>query len=801
MATELGKAYVQIIPSAKGISDSITDLLAPESEKAGEKAGSLFSGGFKKNLEGIGKSFEKAGNWMTKHITKPALIAGAAIEGLTIGAGFKRLVGIDTAKAQLAGLGHDAETVSSIMDNALASVKGTAFGMAEAATTAATAVAAGIQPGQELERYLSLVADAAAIAGVDMGEMGSVFNRVATSGIVQAQELNMMLDRGIPIIQMLSESMGVGVESVRELASAGEISSQDFYRAVELGMGGAAQKVGELSVSAAWDNTKAALGRLGAAFLGAGDDAEGVFDAIKPLLGELTDWLDGLAPMAEEAGKRLRERFDRLIDKIKSLIDWWKKLSPGMQEFIKTAGAVVVGLGPLLKMLGKLSLALTSPIGIVGVLASAFVSLILVSDNFRNAVVAIWNGLKAFFTQIVPEIIMGIIDWFAKLPENIATFFSNAWGTIKTWASNVWQAGIEAGSDFIASIVEWFSQLPANIADFFASAWEQVKAWASNMAASAVATGKSFLINILQWLNQLPYQIGYLLGEVIATVARWAASMVKSAVQLGKEFIKSIIDFFKQLPKTLADFFKAALTATVAWVKDMISKAVEIGREFLRNVIDVLKDLPGQLWDIFTEAVSRVAEWGTNLFKAGIDAAKSLAQAVWQGIKDLPKTMLDIGKQVVHGFWEGIKSLASWLAQQVANFFKGIIDGVKKVFGIASPSKIFAWMGEMNIVGLAEGMEDNLSLVSGVIDELERDTSRELQSNLAITATRNAKDLQKAYENPENQLLFNDQILGSAERLKVPADLHVYLGKRVFEKHIEDITNEQNRKLEFELSY
>lgn len=39
MATELGKAYVQIMPSAKGISGSISKVLEPESTLAGEKTG------------------------------------------------------------------------------------------------------------------------------------------------------------------------------------------------------------------------------------------------------------------------------------------------------------------------------------------------------------------------------------------------------------------------------------------------------------------------------------------------------------------------------------------------------------------------------------------------------------------------------------------------------------------------------------------------------------------------------------------------------------------------------------------
>ena len=41
---ELGKAYVQIVPSAKGIKDSIAKELGGESARAGESAGQLFTG-------------------------------------------------------------------------------------------------------------------------------------------------------------------------------------------------------------------------------------------------------------------------------------------------------------------------------------------------------------------------------------------------------------------------------------------------------------------------------------------------------------------------------------------------------------------------------------------------------------------------------------------------------------------------------------------------------------------------------------------------------------------------------------
>jgi hypothetical protein len=54
MATELGKAYVQIIPSAKGIAGSIKSVLSGESVSAGQSAGLNITGAIKGAIAGAG---------------------------------------------------------------------------------------------------------------------------------------------------------------------------------------------------------------------------------------------------------------------------------------------------------------------------------------------------------------------------------------------------------------------------------------------------------------------------------------------------------------------------------------------------------------------------------------------------------------------------------------------------------------------------------------------------------------------------------------------------------------------------
>src|SRR5699024_11307342 len=89
-------------------------------------------------------------------------------------------------------------------------------------------------------RYLSRAGDAAPIAGEDMEEMGGIFNKVQTSNKLQMGEMNQLMDRGIPIVRLLAEELGVAESEVTDLASAGEISAEDFLNAVESGFGGAA---------------------------------------------------------------------------------------------------------------------------------------------------------------------------------------------------------------------------------------------------------------------------------------------------------------------------------------------------------------------------------------------------------------------------------------------------------------------------------------------------------------------------------------------------------------------------------
>src|SRR5665647_3228807 len=241
----------------------------------------------------------KVGGAFGTAFKRGAVVAGAAITGLVGTAlvkGFQRLSSIENATAKLTGLGHSAAEVQLIMDNALASVQGTAFGLDDAAT-----VAAGIKPGQDLEKTLRLVADAATIGTVSLGEMGAVFNKVAASNKIQGNVIAQLNDMGIPIVQLLGKELGNTSAQVVALASAGKIHFAEFQDAMERGLGGAALASGGTTLGS-WKNMMAALSRLGASAL------SGIFPSFKVAFGKVTAYLDQIAAKYGDKFKKWGEK-------------------------------------------------------------------------------------------------------------------------------------------------------------------------------------------------------------------------------------------------------------------------------------------------------------------------------------------------------------------------------------------------------------------------------------------------------------------------------------------------------------
>lgn len=303
MAT-LGTAYVQIVPSAQGISGKISQVLNPEVTSAGKSAGAAIS-------NSIGGGFTKAA------ATGVSAIAGitGALTTKALSGGMARAMAIDEATMKFKQLGVQTNQLKGKMDAVSLAVSGTRYATNEAAATATMFYSAGIKGNEQLTSSLQSVASVASISGAEFGQIGSIFTKVAAKGSVTGEVMAQLMDNGINANAALADSLGKTSDEISAMVSNGEIDFKTFADAMRKYYGDAAESANS-TFSGALANTESALNRWGAAFTGPIQEAlrtifagpggdNGLIKALDNLLEYVQPAVDAFAKFAEMVGNRV----------------------------------------------------------------------------------------------------------------------------------------------------------------------------------------------------------------------------------------------------------------------------------------------------------------------------------------------------------------------------------------------------------------------------------------------------------------------------------------------------------------
>ena len=104
-------------------------------------------------------------------------------------------------------------------------------------------------------------------------------------------------------------------------------------------------------------------------------------------------------------------------------------------------------------------------------------------------------------------------------------------------------------------------------------------------------------------------------------------------------------------------------------------------------------------------------------------------------------------QHALKGLWDGIKSMGKWLSDAVGNFFGGIVDGVKGLLGIRSPSLVFAGIGENMGLGIGEGFTSAMKGVEkDISDAIPTDFDLDMNTNLHRAMNDTATNVKKTVE-------------------------------------------------------
>ena len=676
MAGPIATAAVQIVPSFNGLHKNTKKALGgldPEFDKAGKRGGGALS-------RGVGR------------VAKAGLVAGgaalAAGLGTALAKGFSRLTAIDEAEAKLRGLGHSAETVETIMTNSLEAVKGTAFGLDEAATVSAALVASGIKPGKDLEATLRTVADSATIAGIGMDEMGAIFGKVASSGRLQGDELNQMSERGIPALQLLSEHLGKTTDEVREMVSKGEVDFETFAAAMDAGMGGAALKSGE-TFTGAWKNVGAALGRIGATLLTPFFEAakggmggltailDSINTALQPVMEGFGQWLNSIdwATVGQQMGQVFAPLWQALQPLIPALLQAWQNLSP--------IGILLQALAPVGAQLGGVIATLAATVA--GVLGQALAFVLPILAELATTIAGVLtNGITAA---------LPVIQMLAQMLGPILAVVLRTLAPIITAVVNVVMQLMRALMpivnilmSLVAALLPPLMQLFMALAPILVVVGELI-GFLARVIGAILVTAINILVPIIRVLanilsvvlvaavNVVTAILNVLVGIVrgVGAVFSWlwqnivvpVWNGIRAAIQVAWNLIRPIFNaivtvlqlslgvafkVFEVLVRAVWLAIRIAIEAAWAWIKKWVFDPIV---SFLKNTLGPaftwLRDnVITPVWNGIQDAISTTWNWiKTNVFDPLANAVK----------KTLPNAFED-GKDAIGKAWDKLKEVA-----------------------------------------------------------------------------------------------------------------------------------------------
>lgn len=307
----------------------------------------------------LGKSAQRLGRDWSLYVTAP-IVAGGALAVKTA-ADYERL------QVQLEVLVGSAERAERVFGRLTEFASTSPFELNE--IVKANNIMLGF--GLSTERTFSLLqtlGDVSAVSGAKLETLARITGEARAENKLLTRDLRQLVNNGVPIIGLLADSLGVAENKIFDLASAGEISFEVLVSALEKSTqqsGLFARGMEKLSqtLSGLWSN-----------FVDAVDLAR---NRLGIIIGDTFN---------------LKESLRLLIANIERATDWFEEMDGSQQKMIVTLFALLAALGPVITILGTLSVA-------IGAISPVMLGVVAVIGTGTALIIKNWDKVVEYFTS------------------------------------------------------------------------------------------------------------------------------------------------------------------------------------------------------------------------------------------------------------------------------------------------------------------------------------------------------------------------------------------------------------------
>lgn len=763
MANTIGTAYIQIEPTTKGIGGSISSALSGEAESAGSKAGGILSkalgtaatvgvtaiAGATAAVGAFGKASVDAGQQFDSSMSQVAATMGYST-------------------AELADSTSEAsKSFQQLRDFAQEMGSTTAFSASEAADALNYMALAGYDADTSMQ-MLPNVLNLAAAGGIDLASASDMVTDAQSALGLSLEETSIMVDQmatassksNTSVAQLGEAFLTIGANAkslsggTQELSTALGILADNGIKGAE---GGTHLRNIMLALNPTTDKAVDAWNSLGVSAY----DAQG---NLRPLEDTFADLNQAMAGMSDqEKSEALTKMFNKTdLASINALLsttsERWTELGSAIES--STGAAQNMADVQLDNLSGDITLFQSALEGTKIAISDALTpalrdfvqigseGLSSITEGFKTggiegamtAVGETLNNLVSQITSMLPQMLEAGMSLLKALGEGI---IENLPTLIET--------GLQIILELANSIAESLPELIPTIVDVMVSIVETLLDNVDNLIEGGIAIILGLANGLVEAIPRLIEKIPEIITKIIQALVNSVPQLVKGAVQLVVSLVTHIPEIIASLIKAIPEIIVAILEGFV----DLVTGLIDLGKEAWEGLTEVFSVAGEWFGETFSKAKEKASEaWSTisdfmgdtwetikgkykdswEFFKDNFSKAKEGVITAWDNITDFFggiwdkiknvfskawEAFKDIGGNLIKGLKEGISNAWNQFSSWVTDKFKSVIDAAKNVFGIHSPSKVFAdEVGKMIPAGIAVGIDANTDSVTDSIDSL-----------------------------------------------------------------------------------
>lgn len=630
MATELGKAYVQIIPSAKGISGMIQKEMGGEVASAGVSAG------------------ESLGSKMM-----------GAVSGVIAAAGIGQAIGASINEG--AALQQSLGGIETLFKDSADKVKGFANEAYKTTGLSANAYMENVT-GFSASLLQSLGGDtdkAAETANMAMIDMSDNANKMGTSMESIQLAYQGFAKQNYTMLDNLKLGYGGTKQEMQRLLSDAEKLTgvkydmnnlSDVYSAIHaiqenLDITGTTAREAATTFTGSFESMKAAAQNvLGKLSLG-----EDIQPALQALMETTSTFLFGnLIPMI---GNILKQIPNLILGGIKGVFSgiFGEGLGSIMGGIVTALGSAFLAFKAFSAVSGLLSgipaVLTTIKTAVTGLFTAMSANPIGIAIA---AIAALTAGLVYFFTQteMGRQIWQGFMDWFSGVWQSVAPVLTEVWNGIVETATTVWNNMMAVVAPIIQAVV-----------DFIRSVWDGISLWWTENQGLIQQTFTT-VWNAIQ--------------TVIQTVMPIIQSIIETAMNILAPFIEATWNNICTVVTTVWELIKIAIQTAMDVISGIIKAVMAIINGDWGTAWNAIKGVGEAIWNGLSAAGKAIFDGFAQILSNIWNTIKSVASSAWEGLKSTVLGLIDGLVQGAQRAWESMKQGVSDLVSNVTSIFDGI---------------------------------------------------------------------------------------------------------------------------------